>query len=392
MFRHGKKEIMALFLQSGRCILGSVLFYHCCCCCCCFVAVLTVNNYHPSSTFFACSLTLQTPSRRNRLQKGVGKARTKFLDWTAEHPKNAILLIDGNNLRGIGKFEYNFVELQNRVACFCHDLSITKSIVVWDHGRCPFARHTSWKAEKDDGFALDMIVLFSGISQRADDVLITESRKLTEIFSTQHDNPNRHEEILIIDWSDLAFVTQDRELNYKLRRQAGLLLDRQGLNSQSGDNDNLSTESAPPLFCDSTRFLELLRNATAIPWRKDESDEKIVDALKEAKESLMHFHKEQRRGYNPRREKTWERVVAAEVYRSFLARQPIKLGNNDTFVKTYLADLETRGYSLTCNEEAGKGSDCGDPMAFVGPGRLDKKQRRSLQRYSKFLQNTNALI
>ena len=343
------------------------------------------------STFFACSLTLQTPSRRNRLQKGVGKARTKFLDWTDEHPNNAILLIDGNNLRGIGKFEYNFVELQDRVACFCHDLNITQSIVVWDHGRCPFARHTNWKAEKDDGFALDMIVLFSGISQRADDVLITEARKLTEIFSTQHDNPIRHEEIIIIDWSDLAFVTQDRELNYKLRRQAGLLLDRQGLSSQSGDNGNLSTEAAPPLFCDSTRFLELLRNATTIPWRKDESDEKIVDVLKEAKESLMQFHKKQGRGYNPRREKTWERVVAAEVYRSFLARQPIKLGN-DNFVQTYLANLETRGYSLTCNEEAGKGKERDCSMAFVGPGRLDKKQRRSLQRYSKFLQNTNALI
>jgi hypothetical protein len=318
------------------------------------------------------------------LQKGVDKLGNKFLEWTEQHPQDAtILLVDGNNLRGVGRFEWNFVELQERIACFCHDFNITKAVVVWDHGRCPFAWHKLYRSV-DDGFYVDIVILFSGMTQRADDVLIAETKQLTTLFSAKIEDSTRHEDIPL-KLSAMAFVTQDRELNYKLRRQANLLTETQHLDFQSGVS--LSESAAIlPLFCDSTRFLELLANSTKLAWKQDGSEDRILCALKETKESLIQFHKHQLRGYNPKREKTWERVVKAEVYRSVLEQQcrgdAFLNAESTQFVEKYLNDLETRGYSSTYSEDTKT-----NPWPFVGPLRLDKKQRRSLQRYNKFCRN-----
>jgi hypothetical protein len=321
------------------------------------------------------------PYPTTRLEREVIKMKTKFLEWSVKNGHDAILWVDGNNVRGRGQFEWTPLEVQNRVARFCLDHHITKTVIVWDHGTCPFvcSRTFPWKAlhnNNTSSFDLEMVTLFSGLSNRADRVILQEFKRLvsTEMHAVR----------------SMAFVTSDRELNFKLRRQSVWRTSRESVDETLCDTSMHST----PLFCDSTRFLDLLRTSrTNSDWMDDERNEAMESRILDAKQSMSLFHKQQRRRYNPKREKTWERVVLAETFRRCLCMEYLVTSFtlqsilHSTFSNAFLSDLQSRGY-VTSNSTEKKIVDSVGAMRigdYQVPSRLDKQQKRSLTRYNRFL-------
>eukprot|EP00529_Nitzschia_sp_RCC80_P019928 CAMPEP_0113498426 /NCGR_PEP_ID=MMETSP0014_2-20120614/31172_1 /TAXON_ID=2857 /ORGANISM="Nitzschia sp." /LENGTH=419 /DNA_ID=CAMNT_0000392461 /DNA_START=10 /DNA_END=1265 /DNA_ORIENTATION=+ /assembly_acc=CAM_ASM_000159 len=198
--------------------------------------------------------------------------------------KKTVLWVDGNNVRGMNKFEWNMNELHTIVKQFCVEMDISCAIIVWDHGHEPsmFSQTTYCRYGGDDNSPtkkeLDVAVLFSGLAQRADDVLVKESKYLLEQFFDDDDDDgdgdgddhnegvnNNDEGGRTFDWSSFAFVTSDRELMFKLQRQA-----MSSESSSSLFHPLLSSRSVRrrstkpqhhnmPLICDSRRFVDLLK-------------------------------------------------------------------------------------------------------------------------------------
>ena len=356
---------------------------------------------------FICSIvplpSCSLPATQSR--KAGQKAADKFARWTSsERPR--ILWVDGNNVRGIGKFEWNAVELQHRVARFCHKHKIENAVVVWDHGSVPFASSARYSFNdsgdlEENGnnvFCVDLMVLFSGLSQRADDVLVKESNHL--ILSTfQEESP------LKMDWSSLAFVTNDRDLNFKLRRQStpnppSIRLSRRkrkdtgkvydaSTAAAASSQETKTKASGNPLFCDSTGFVELLCDlAGDYDLKLSPSDGQASESIQAAKASIRECSKSQRRGYNPRREKTWERCVQAETLRRVLDKKTSLSSDADaekaSFIESYLQELHNaRGYSISGANESVENQ----ASPFMGPSRLDKHQRRLLARFNALVRN-----
>jgi hypothetical protein len=198
----------------------------------------------------------------------------------------------------------------------------------------------------------------------------------------------------VVDWASIAFVTSDRELNYKLRNQVASESFRSALQNEKYCT---SINRVGSLLCDSKRFLELLKKV-----RKDSIhsfDESLIDkdarkVLQETNASFKYFASLQRQTYNPRREKTWERCIQAETFRRSLCRSfSFDISNNNQaqeiasfipnpFVTMYLEDLYSkREYSSPGDAIAVDDAPCFIP--FRGPARLDKKQRRLLERYNR---------
>lgn len=376
----------------------------------------------------SCSLQ-QTKNRRT-----AKKPHDRFVNWTCGERDSTVdpllLVIDGNNVRGIGKFEWNAVELQNRVVKFCHKYKVPIAMVVWDHGSHPFACSRKYwlneagnevskpLANNDENmFCINLILLFSGIRQRADDVIVKESNHLmASSFQTDSNNPRK---------PSLAFVTNDSELNHKLRLQSvpiatSIRLSRrkrrdigktcepnEGSNSCSNNDDDNKTKDTPkPMFCDSTGFLDLLSRLSKDYDVSDmnDIDKEASDLINQARESTSHCAKAHRRGYNSRREQTWERCVQAETYRRFLDQRlhseyltqsgfsdSVANDDNTAFITKYLRDIQTsRGYlgpQLLASGERSKDSAeaPNKNLPFLGPSRLDKKQRRLLDRYNSLV-------
>jgi hypothetical protein len=295
--------------------------------------------------YTAPSLSLQSPASFDR---AVEKAADKFSHFSQQQ-ENPTLMIDGNNVRGIAKFKWNPVELHNRVELFCQEYGISRSIIVWDHGSCKFAAPGS--DQTDSG----LVVLFSGLSQRADDVMVKESSHLVSAFYEK-----KH-------WSSLAFVTNDGGLAARLRRKA------------QGPSREESAEM--PLIMDSTRFVELLYriDEDRLLSKYNHSDSLAMQA---AQDSLRGFVKIQKVGYNSRREKTWERCVLAETLRRVFGQRSLDICNSDdSFAMKYIQDLETRGYSNPSRVGVSAGLEESE-VAFPGPSRLDKRERRLLGKYN----------
>jgi hypothetical protein len=343
-----------------------------------------------------------------------------------------VLWIDGNNVRGIGKFEWNAVELQNRVVRFCHKHKIANVVLVWDHGSYKFASSTRYSFDdfglenpgkvaltqtkgNDTMFHVNLVILFSGIRQRADDVIVKESNHLVTSF--QHESVSNSK----IDWASLAFVTNDRDLNFKLRRQAtpnptSIRLSRRkrmhdnGINPTSLQaNESNRKDAASPLFLDSSGFLDMLYE---LPGEYDMElkniDTEASESIEKMKASIRQCSRSQRRSYNSRREKTWERCIQAETLRRFLDTslhvedEPLSEvestsnseDENSVFVANYLLELrDARGYSISVQNKSncdiiGNSDDHEDNfLPFLGPARLDRHQRRLLGRFNALLKN-----
>eukprot|EP00536_Pseudo-nitzschia_multiseries_P002603 jgi/Psemu1/283842/fgenesh1_pg.35_\ len=389
------------------------------------------------------------PLQQTKRRKTTNKSHDRFVDWAGrnqDHENNpSVLLIDGNNVRGIGKFEWNAVELQHRVARFCHKYKVPNAVVVWDHGSAKFACSSRYYFDgigrevapsllanrnnddsngdrNNDIFRVNLVTLFSGVRQRADDVLVKESNHIIA-SSFQNDGESSNNNNVTIHWSSMAFVTNDSELNYKLRRQVtpsspSIRLsrrkrrdigERDGYDDQDTNAPNERTRSSSssrkdtsvPMFCDSTGFVDLLSGISLdYDTTMNVIDKEASDLINEAKDSIRRCSKSQRRGYNPRREKTWERCVQAETLRRFLCKQATTTDDdrptlqedkdsNAVFVAGYVNELQTeRGYSSPLKADSsvegnGHNDKVGDLfLPFLGPSRLDKQQRRLLDRYN----------
>jgi hypothetical protein len=137
------------------------------------------------------------------------------------------------------------------------------------------------------------------------------------------------------------------------------------------------TISGTPLVLDCTCFVELLSRVED----PDTIDSSKADlALNATQESLRRFAAKQRLGWNPRREKTWERCVLAETMRQSLCQQCVHNIDEATFASQYLQDLRDRGYAGV--EEILQQPSPGE---IGGPNRLDRRQRRLLGRYNAFM-------
>jgi hypothetical protein len=303
--------------------------------------------------------SLQTPPFR--LDRAVQKAADKLVEFGQHQENHPTLVVDGNNVRGIANFEWNPVELQHRVSLFCQEFGIPRAVVVWDHGSCRFATAPPANNKSQD---VDMVIIFSGLSQRADDVMVKESRHLVSSFCGE--------------WSSLAFVTNDGGLTSRLRQTS---LNHQKLSRQSHQED--ASTKQMPLIIDSTRFVELLSRISRDDLFDSSKyeDDNIWLSMHTVQESLRHFAKLQKLGYNPRREKTWERCVLAETMRrAFCSLDDIQQGG--AFAKQYMQDLETRDYANTTSSRLLDVQD-DSILAIPGPTRLDKKQKRLLTRYNR---------
>lgn len=318
--------------------------------CCCLFLILLVSKILNLYSFSTDAST--------RFDRSVENAANKFYKF-GNKTDDALLIIDGNNVRGIAKFQWNPIELTLKISQFCRKVGIGRTIVVWDHGRCKFAA-----AENDllnrgsDGTTQDMTILFSGLTQRADDVIVKES---SHIVSNFYNN----------DWSKIGFVTNDGGLKQRLIQRSG------GSSSPSSIGSKKRS-----LIMDSTRFVELLAQCQDDENQDYLNSSILHNSIQIAEQSLYDFAKLQRLGYNPRREKTWERCVLADTLLRAYCQQSIPKTYHqlDSFSSQCVTCLQERGFSNPSTLQHNE-----DDFTIPGPTRLDKRQKRLLNRYNKAL-------
>ncbi|CAJ1958476.1 unnamed protein product [Cylindrotheca closterium] len=286
-------------------------------------------------------------SKSPTLERAAAKAEAKLRDFAKK--ENAIIVVDGNNVRGSAKFHWNPVEVHGRICSFCQGIGISKVAVVWDHGIKRFAA----SIPTNETVELDMVVVFSGLTQRADNVMVKESAHLAKSFCNE-------------DWASLCFVTNDMGLQGRLIKRA---------------NANSPKMTCPrrPLLMGSTRFVEILdsyHNDGSYGCGIDKESCRVYKAQK----SFEKFAKLREAKYNPSREKTWQRcVLGEELRRSYLCSyQDTEFSN--IFSSSYIRDLEERGYLNPSVDDIEEG------LAIRGPPRLDKRQWGMLIHYNQFMQ------
>lgn len=273
---------------------------------------------------------------------GANKARkvARKLDSFARNPHTKFLVLDGSNLRGTSKYGWDHVELQSRIHAYCYSQGIDLSVLVWDHGSCPFAIATSDHS----------LVLFSGLSQRTDDVIVKEIETLTSL----------DENIC------LAVVTNDVGLTNRIRKK----FDQMSLCWR--DDRDIEHQY---LTLDSTRFVDILHTQDI---NITNNEREVQNCLQEAKDSIAAVKVKLRNPLASRREKTWERVVLAETLRRQLADFHGSSNMESEVISAYMHNLSDRGFKLTPSAVALTGR-------FPGPSRLDKQQRRALDRFNKLI-------
>lgn len=290
--------------------------------------------------------SLSATGTPTRLARGVAKAAAKFEEFAKR--ENSVLVVDGNNVRGSTRFRWNPVEVQGRVRSFCHTIGISRAVVVWDHGIKRFAA----SPPPNESSNLDVVAIFSGLSQRADNVMVKESTHLARSFCDE-------------DWSLLCFVTSDMGLQGRLISRA------------KADSPTM-TNSMRPFVIDSTRFVELLEpcNDESYAFSIDKQSCRVYRAQK----SFEQFAKLRKAKYNPSREKTWHRCVLGEELRRSYLRSHQDGTSIISFSSRYIKDLGERGYFTPLSDASEK------PSAILGPSRLDKRQCGILKDYNQAME------
>jgi hypothetical protein len=282
-----------------------------------------------SFTSVAFSLT----GSKSGFERALQKASIQLQELSVN--EQAVLVVDGNNVRGIARFAWSPMEVMDRVSYFSKEYNLTGAmLVVWDHG-------TQQCVEEYK----DLVVVLSGPTRRADDFIVKEASRLASLRQN--------------GWSEsMAFITNDVGLRQRLQKRF----------LRSGESC---------LVIDSTRFVALL-NQTEIVMEEND----MATAVAKTQQRLQRFAAIQRRRYIPRKESTWERCVLAESMRLAFFRRRANNGISklSNFASCYLCDLRERGYD--------NGTPCGaeDDTAksnrnFREPSRLDKRERRQLERY-----------
>jgi hypothetical protein len=336
-------------------------------------------------------------AREQRLQRSLEQTRAKLQAFssTATTHSNAnantnshtILVVDGNNVRGIGgKFEWSPVEWMDRLEGFCQAYNIHHLVTVWDHGPCPIVT-----ANNHHNHNHTSLCLFSGLSQRGDDVMVQEARHWRDAYTTtnntDHDNDN--------DFHNLCFVTNDNGLQGRLRR----------LGSDDSRKRVLKTTNGP-LILDATVILELVRemdnDTTNSNYNKDalhvfHSDGALYQSVQRAQENLQTFSFQKK--LNLRREKTWQRCVLADaMVRGYIKHHDSETATmarpdddddhdgapKDGTTKRYMETAKQRGFQTV--EQLSSMEEPTSTANVAGSFRLDKKEKRMLKKYNKFIE------
>lgn len=292
------------------------------------------------------------------------------------------LIVDGNNVRGMGKFEWNMLDVHIRVDWFCRKFNIPQAIIVWDHGSERLAcqlggpmmmmdndshshgstnnNHIKEESSNENinknttattrtnmnnsnnKNRTDIVVLFSGLYKRADDIIVQESMNIVSSFL--------HRENLLC-WSLLGFVTNDIGLGQRIRQKSSTITGT--ASSSSATTNSLSTiKEENPMFFDSTRFVAILKeefddddddnNIDSVINDDDDDDDvtmkehynELFVSLQQAEEKVYDFSRDYKGGrhhhgggrggvsrlFNPRHERTWERCIWAETFQRALIR------------------------------------------------------------------------
>ena len=383
-----------------------------------------------------------------------------------------ILFIDGNNVRGISKFQtYNPVELTCHVEVLCHIYNIPNYVVVWDHGTYKYATIHNQDSARN---IFTGLTLFSGMTQRADDIIVQEVQRLL-LHQGFDSNTSGFSCCVVTNDSGLQFRLRDVSLIGRIgdsssedvaieffNRRRGRNLKEITRSITSNKNKDAGNEasqrphgdeqSPPLLLIDSTNFVALLssidgdytksksilpRGSTSTEVRRKllsqslQSNHDLQCAMNQVQDSMQEFskqlqqHRKSSKGlvykYNPGREKTWERCIQAEMLqRAYIARQCTSRiqetqSNDDeaeddeqqledelSFGIEYLKDLVSRRYltatAVSSSDISNAGTSSVDhddqlviepttrSRAMPGPARLDKRQKRLLQRFNAALQ------
>jgi hypothetical protein len=408
----------------------------------------TTTTPSSQSTTTAKQRTIQRSSLVDKASKKLFEFGTNTNSKSTSYP-HGILMVDGNNVRGIAKFQWSPVELSCRIAQLCHTYNISHHVIVWDHGLTRFAAMN----------AVNSVTLFSGLVHRADDILTQEARHIVELFQRRQPVDDGSDHDTSFGWGpeQLCFVTNDGELQSRLRRvhergekeTNGRTTIKRKRNIASASVKERPTTSirTGPLILDSTGFVELLSSmdTTTDSWSEDQNPSYYYSsrtnsvlgiAMDQAQESLKKFAQLQKTKYNPRREKTWERCILAEwLQRAYCQGEPLlqttiaALNNHPTpqqafrelevrrsrtgldvplsFGTQYLQDLESRGFVTPSSDVSSATlplslqnetttttiplyktpiqSENDTWSSIPGPLRLDKREKRLLQKYNSAL-------
>lgn len=288
----------------------------------------------------------------SRFDRKLAKAVSK-LDLFALRESPKILIVDGDNVRGTARFDWSHVEVQCRIDAYCRQLPIDYSVVVWDHGSCPFVSQVTPSCT----------ALFSGLSKRADDVIVREVDRLLSIGKRE-----------LRGEASVVVVTNDKGLTGRLRGKVTEI-------AKAG-------ETCPPMLLtmDSTRFTEILRNIDVEPF-VTKRDQVLHKTMEDAKD-LFYQYRTRLRGSFDKRETTWERAVLAELLRRLLMQQQQQQNSQhlgqDTFVSQYLQDLESRGYYSVASFDPNSILQQSTNI-FHGPTRLDRRQKKAMAKFNAMI-------
>ncbi len=262
-----------------------------------------------------------------------------------KHPK--ILMIDGNNVRGVARMKWDYVEVYCRVNTYCRLHSIDHSVIVWDHGNVPFA------AQLDEL----SLLLFSGPSHRADDIIVNQVDDLTSFFQKKYQKD-----------VSIAIITNDKGLTDRIRK-------RQSAEMACSKREEHDLMSRKVMTMDSSRFVEIL---SAIHCNITQQDLDVQQSLQETTMLLAKFKAKLRHGLNKRHEKTWERIVLTESLRRSIDSKCQSLGEI-AVLPQYLEILKTKGFQTI--DPSDESNIRQAALEFRCPTRLDKRQRQILGRF-----------
>ena len=247
--------------------------------------IICIFNLFDHANIGVVALAAPKTVSQARRQRSVEKARAKVHAFVAANSASSnattttntihqvtftrpsVLVVDGNNVRGIGQCEWSPVEWMERVAAFCQAYRVDHYVVVWDHGPSPtviaLPHYNSNKQQQSSNNSNNNnhqnLCLFAGLSQRADDVMVHEATYLREYYCSDRRDDTHNDKEGADDTPDNTKSTDqtDHFHNFCFITNDGGL---QGRLQQLGSDPRLRVlNTNRPLVLDATRFIALVQ-------------------------------------------------------------------------------------------------------------------------------------
>jgi len=307
---------------------------------------------------------------KSKEKNSIDKARTKLQSFAARSERT-LLIVDGNNVRGIDQCKWSPAEWMEKIELLCLVYQIDHHVVVWDHGPTPIIVAPSPNA----------LCLFAGLSQRADDVLVHEAQHLRDAFcrdtKVEDTSSSDHMTGQETNYHNLCFITNDGGLQGRLR--------------QLGSDSRVRVlNTNGPVVLDASRFISLVQDVDMVESRSTTNNMStaasraasfVHQSVEQAQGRLYSFTAQQKLKYNPTRELTWQRCVLSDA----MVRGYAHLMNNDdedfssSRSHAYQERAQERGFLALTQATTKVQND----TAVLGSMRLDKKQKQLLAKYNK---------